>query len=127
MAIGDHRALLQQVMDLEEKNQRLHSKLTKALKRKAEWKLRAERASVMGKKTLMAVRPKREIVARGGHYFAVYLVELEAETDAGALAEALRYVHEQDGSARIHRIVDHGVGRWEAEIEVYLTPEPRRG
>lgn len=117
-----HMKLVERLAELEALNQRIYGKLMRELKAKKQYRDRAQKAALVGKKRTRS-RPKREVVVRRDGYYAVHLVDLEGETDAEALAGALEYIREETIGGRLHRITDPGTGCWEAEIEIPLTPD----
>lgn len=115
-----HMKLVERQLELEALNKRIYGKLMREIKAKKQYRERAEKAALVGKKRS---RPKREVVSRRDGYYAVHLVDLDGETEAEALAEALDYIREETVGGRLHRITDPGTGCWEAEIGVPLTPD----
>lgn len=125
-ALEANEALDAKAAELENRNSRLFEKQQQTLKSKVHWRNRALK-SEGDEPARRLLQRKDEIVARDGQFWGVRVIEVQAGTEAEAVAATQEAVfNKTTQQARINRIRGLGGGEWVAEVHVLIPPTGRR-
>lgn len=124
-AMEANEALDAKVAELENRNGRLVEKHQQTLKSKVHWRARALKSEGDEPARRMLQR-KEEIISRDGQFWGVRVIEVQAGTEAEAVAATHEAVFNRTPQqARINRIRGLGGGEWVAEVLVLIQPAGR--